>query len=228
MKKQKKNKEEETNEEKDEVEEKEKDTEKDNNEDSDESKTPDTKIKKSIFYIFYEILGALCLVLLILTLFDGPKDFILDKIEIFLGIVIIIYAVLFLIPHTFKKKESKLINFLTFLELVIIIILGLLTITNKKIEQLNISRTIGLIVYIFGLVEIVRGYHSEGGVKVFKNNLLNGLIKYFNIFLITLGTYIFFDMPFDKYLLTSVRIFLIALAAISIIIGLLKMPKKKH
>lgn len=219
MKKQKKNKEEINSEE-------------ENNEVVEETKeeTQENKprIKKTIFYIFYEILGLFCIVLLILTLFDGPKNFILDKIDIFLGIVIIIYAVLFLIPHTFKKKESKLINFLTFIELVVIILLGFLTITSNKIEQLNISRTIGLIIYIFGLVEIIRGYHSNGGVKVFKSNLLNGLIKYFNIFLITFGTYVFFDMPFDKYLLTSVRIFLIAIGAISIIIGLLKMPKKKH
>ena len=193
---------------------------------SEEVKKP--KIKKSIFYIFYEALGLVCLILLVLTLFDKPQQFIVDKAEFFLGIVIIIYAILFLVPHTFRKKESKLINFLTFIELVVIAVLGVLTITNKNLEHLNMSRTIGLVVYIFGLVEIIRGYHSNGGIKVFKSNLLNGLIKYFNIFLITLGTYIFFDMPFDKHLLTSIRVFLIALAVVSIIIGLLKMPKKKH
>ena len=185
-------------------------------------------IKKSIFFIFYEILGLICIVLLVLTLFDKPQEFILDKAEFFLGIVIIIYAILFLLPHTFKKKENKITSLLTFIELVVITVLGVLTITNKNSSHLNMSRTIGLVIYIFGLVEIIRGYHSNGGVKVFKSNLLNGLIKYFNIFLITLGTYIFFDMPFDKHLLLAIRIFLIALAAISIIIGLLKMPKKKH
>ena len=185
-------------------------------------------IKKSIFFIFYEILGLICIILLVLTLFDKPQEFILDKAEFFLGIVIIIYAILFLLPHTFKKKENKITSLLTFIELVVITILGVLTITNKNSSHLNMSRTIGLIIYIFGLVEIIRGYHSNGGVKVFKSNLLNGLIKYFNIFLITLGTYIFFDMPFDKHLLLAIRIFLIALAVISIIIGLLKMPKKKH
>ena len=116
---------------------------------------------------------------------------------------------------------------LTLLELCLIAFLGFVLVTNKEIKHLNISRTIGLVVYIFGLVEIVRGYHSNGGVKIFKSSLLNGLIKYFNIFLITLGTYIFFDQPFDKYLLTSIRVCLIALAIISIVIGLLKMPKKK-
>ena len=185
-------------------------------------------IKKSIFFIFYEILGLICIILLVLTLFDKPQEFIIDKAEFFLGIVIIIYAILFLLPHTFKKKENKITSLLTFIELVVITILGVLTITNKNSSHLNMSRTIGLIIYIFGLVEIIRGYHSNGGVKVFKSNLLNGLIKYFNIFLITLGTYIFFDMPFDKHLLLAIRIFLIALAVISIIIGLLKMPKKKH
>lgn len=184
------------------------------------------KIKKTIFYIFYEVLGLICLILLVLTLFESPRNFILDKVEFFLGIVIIIYAILFLLPHTFRKKETKLINLLTFIELVVIFILGFLIITNKNSEHLNISRTIGLVVYIFGLVEIIRGYHSNGGIKVFKSNLLNGLIKYFNIFLITLGTYIFFDNPFEKHMLTAVRVFLIALAVISIIIGLLKMPRK--
>ena len=185
-------------------------------------------IKKSIFFIFYEILGLICIFLLVLTLFNKPQEFILDKAEFFLGIVIIIYAILFLLPHTFKKKENKITSLLTFIELVVITILGVLTITNKNSSHLNMSRTIGLVIYIFGLVEIIRGYHSNGGVKVFKSNLLNGLIKYFNIFLITLGTYIFFDMPFDKHLLLAIRIFLIALGVISIIIGLLKMPKKKH
>jgi len=184
-------------------------------------------IKKTIFYIFYEIFGLVCIVFLILSLFDGPKDFILDRANIILGIGIIVYSVLFLLPYTFRKKESKWINLLTLLELCLIAFLGFVLVTNKEIKHLNISRTIGLVVYIFGLVEIVRGYHSNGGVKIFKSSLLNGLIKYFNIFLITLGTYIFFDQPFDKYLLTAIRVCLIALAIISIIIGLLKMPKKK-
>ncbi len=184
-------------------------------------------IKKTIFYIFYEVFGLACIIFLILSLFDGPKNFILDRANIILGIGIIVYSVLFLLPYTFKKKESKWINLLTLIELCLIAFLGFILVTNKEIKHLNISRTIGLVVYIFGLVEIVRGYHSNGGVKVFKSNLLNGLIKYFNIFLITLGTYIFFDQPFDKYLLTAIRVCLIALAIISIVIGLLKMPKKK-
>lgn len=217
MKKQKKNNDLESNIENNEVE------VKDDSEVKEESKP---KIKKSIFYIFYEVLGLICLILLVLTLFDSPRDFILDKVEFFLGIVILIYAILFLLPHTFRKKETKLINLLTFIELVVILILGFLIITNKKVEHLNISRTIGLVVYVFGLVEIIRGYHSNGGIKVFKSSLLNGLIKYFNIALITLGTYIFFDCPFEKHMLNAVRIFLIAMAVISIIIGLLKMPRK--
>ncbi len=184
-------------------------------------------IKKTVFYIFYEIFGLACIILLILTLFDGPKDFILDRSNIILGIGIMVYSILFLLPYTFKKKETKWINLLTMLELALIVFLGFVLVTNKEIKHLNISRTIGLVVYIFGLVEIVRGYHSNGGIKIFKSSLLNGLIKYFNIFLITLGTYIFFDQPFDKYLLTAIRICLIALAIISIFIGLLKMPKKK-
>ena len=199
-------------------------TEKENNSEETEAKKG---IKKTIFYIFYEIFGAICLILLILTFFDKPKEYIIDKAHIFLGIAIMVYAVLFLLPYTFKKKETKTANFLTLLELCLIGFLGFLLVTNKEIKYLNISRTIGLVVYIFGLVEIVRGYHSNGGVKIFNSNLLNGLVKYFNIFLITLGTYIFFDQPFDKHLLIAIRICLIVLAAISIFIGILKMPRKK-
>ena len=184
-------------------------------------------IKKTIFYIFYEIFGLACIVFLILTLFDKPQEFILDRANIILGIGIMVYSVLFLLPYTFKKKETFWINLLTLIELAVIALLGFVLVTNKEVKHLNISRTIGLVIYIFGLVEIVRGYHSNGGVKVFKSNLLNGLIKYFNIFLITLGTYVFFDQPFDKYLLNAIRICLIALAIISIFVGLLKMPKKK-
>ena len=196
------------------------------NNNEDKVDEPKKGIKKTIFYIFYLVFGVACLVLLILTLFDKPKEFILDRANIILGIVIMVYAILFLLPYTFKKKESKIASFLTLLEICFIGFLGFLLVTNKEIKFLNISRTIGLVIYIFGLVEIVRGYHSNGGVKIFKSSLLNGLIKYFNIFLITLGTYIFFDQPFDKYLLTAIRISLIALAVVSIFIGLLKMPKK--
>ena len=192
-----------------------------------EIKEEDVKVKKTIFYIFYDILATICVVLLILTFFEKPREFILDQVNLILGLLIIVYAVIFLLPYTFKKKEAKVINFLTFIELIVIAILGFILITNKEIKHLNISRIIGLIVYIFGLVEIIRGYHSNGGVKIFKSNMLNGLIKYFNIFLITLGTYIFFDMPFDKYLLTTIRVTLIFVAVISIFIGLIKMPKKK-
>lgn len=192
-----------------------------------EIKEEDVKVKKTIFYIFYDILATFCVVLLILTFFEKPREFILDQVNLILGLLIIVYAVIFLLPYTFKKKEAKVINFLTFIELIVIAILGFILITNKEIKHLNISRIIGLIIYIFGLVEIIRGYHSNGGVKIFKSNMLNGLIKYFNIFLITLGTYIFFDMPFDKYLLTTVRVTLIFVACISLFIGFLKMPKKK-
>lgn len=192
-----------------------------------EIKEEDVKVKKTIFYIFYDILATICVVLLILTFFEKPREFILDQVNLILGLLIIVYAVIFLLPYTFKKKEAKVINFLTFIELIVIAILGFILITNKEIKHLNISRIIGLIIYIFGLVEIIRGYHSNGGVKIFKSNMLNGLIKYFNIFLITLGTYIFFDMPFDKYLLTTVRVTLIFVACISLFIGFLKMPKKK-
>ena len=197
-----------------------------NNNEVEKVDEPKKGIKKTIFYIFYLVFGVACLILLILTLFDKPKEFILDRANIILGIVIMVYAILFLLPYTFKKKESKIASFLTLLELCFIGFLGFLLVTNKEIKFLNISRTIGLVIYIFGLVEIVRGYHSNGGVKIFKSTLLNGLIKYFNIFLITLGTYIFFDQPFDKYLLTAIRISLIALAVVSILIGILKMPKK--
>ena len=185
------------------------------------------KIKKTIFYIFYDILATFCVVLLILTFFEKPRDFILDQVDLFLGIIIIVYAFIFLLPYSFKKKEAKIINLLTFIELVVIVILGFVVITNKNTEFLNTSRTIGLVIYIFGLVEIIRGYHSNGGVKIFRSNMLNGLIKYFNIVLITLGTYIFFDMPFDNHLLTAVRVTLIFVACISLFIGFLKMPKKK-
>ena len=185
------------------------------------------KVKKTIFYIFYDILATICVILLVLTFFDKPRDFILDKVNLVIGLIIVIYAIIFLLPYTFKKKEAKIINVLTFIELIVIVILGFILITNKEIKHLNTSRIVGITIYIFGFVEIVRGYHSIGGVKIFKSNMLNGLIKYFNIFLITLGTYIFFDMPFEKYLLTTVRVALIFIAVISVFIGLIKMPKKK-
>ncbi|MBP5444604.1 MAG: hypothetical protein J6Y28_00395 [Acholeplasmatales bacterium] len=196
-------------------------------EDKDKEVSTTIKPKKTIFFIFYEIVGVLCIVLLILTLFDKPRDFIVDKVDLILGIVILCYALLFLLPYALKKKETKFINFLTIIELALIVIISLFLLQSKDSKFLNISRSIGLVIYIFGLTEIIRGYHSNGGIKLFKNPLLNGLIKYFNIFLITLGTYVFFVEPFDKYLIVSIRITLGALALIAIIIGLLKMPKKK-
>ena len=178
-----------------------------------EVKDVDTKIKlkKSIFYIF----------------FSKPREFIEGKMRFILGILLIVYALIFLLPYAFKKKENKLINLLTIIECASIGLISFILITHEEDKFFNLSRAIGLVIYIFGLIEIIRGYHSQGGVKLFKNPLLNGLIKYFNIFLITIGTYIFFTEPFDKYLTLCIRITLIALAIISIIVGLLKMPKKK-
>ena len=193
-----------------------------------EVKEVDTKvgIKKSIFYIFYLIFGVACLVLFILTFFEGPRNFIVDKAKIIVGLVIIVYAILFLLPYTFKKKESALINFLTFIELGIIALIGIVLMCSDN-KILDIDRSLGLVVYIFGLTEIIRGYHSNGGVKLFKSAILNGLIKYFNIFLITLGTYIFFGRPFGTNIVLAIRITLMALAIFAVIIGLLKIPKKK-
>ena len=194
-----------------------------------ESEEPKKKgIRKTVFYIFYEVFGVFCLVLFILTLFDSPRNFILDKFNMFIGLVVMIYGVVFLLPYTFKKKESKLINFLTLLELGVVVLLGFILMTNKDVKYLNTSRVVGLVIYVFGLVEIIRGYHSNGGVKVFKSGLLNGLIKYFNIILITVGTYVFFDMPFEKHMLEAIRILLLGLFIVCLLIGILKMPKKKH
>lgn len=199
-----------------------------NNDDKKEEVKKDTKlnIKKSIFYIFYEIIGFICLVLFALLFFDGPKDYIVDKTKYFFGIIILVYAILFLLPYTFKKKESFLITFITLIELILIgIICFILLCSDNKF--FDIDRSFGLIIYLFGLTEIIRGYHSEGGVKLFKSSLLNGLIKYFNIFLITLGTYIFFSKPFGTNMVLALKITFITLAILSIIIGLLKIPKKK-
>ena len=73
-----------------------------------ESEEPKKKgIRKTVFYIFYEVFGVFCLVLFILTLFDSPRNFILDKFNMFIGLVVMIYGVVFLLPYTFKKKELQ-------------------------------------------------------------------------------------------------------------------------
>lgn len=194
-----------------------------------ETNEVDTKItvKKSIFYFLYIISGVACIVLLILTFFTKPREFIEGKMRFILGILLIVYALIFLLPYAFKKKENKWINLLTIIEVASIGLISFVLIAHEDDKFFNLSRAIGLVIYIFGLIEIIRGYHSQGGVKLFKSPLLNGLIKYFNVFLITIGTYIFFTEPFDKYLTICIRITLAALAVISIIVGLLKMPKKK-
>lgn len=200
-----------------------------NNDDQVNTEEANTKltVKKSIFYFLYIITGVLCIVLLILTFFSKPREFIESKMRFILGILLIVYALIFLLPYAFKKKENKWINLLTIIEVASIGLISFVLIAHEEDKFFNLSRAIGLVIYIFGLIEIIRGYHSNGGVKLFKSPLLNGLIKYFNIFLITIGTYIFFTEPFDKYLTVCIRITLAILAVISIIVGLLKMPKKK-
>ena len=195
--------------------------------DSNEDVNTKLTVKKSIFYFLYIISGVLCIVLLILTFFSKPREFIESKMRFILGVLLIVYALIFLLPYAFKKKENKLINLLTIIECASIGLISFVLIAHEEDKFFNLSRAIGLVIYIFGLIEIIRGYHSNGGVKLFKSSLLNGLIKYFNIFLITIGTYIFFTEPFDKYLTVCIRITLAILAVISIIVGLLKMPKKK-
>ena len=194
-----------------------------------EKKEVETKItvKKSIFYFLYFASGIACIVLLILTFFSSPREFLESKMRFILGILLIVYVLIFLLPYAFKKKEHALINLLTIIECASIGLICFVLLAHEDDKFFNLSRAIGLVIYIFGLIEIIRGYHSQGGVKLFKSALLNGLIKYFNIFLITFGTYIFFTEPFDKYLTLCLRITLIALAVVSIIVGLLKMPKKK-
>ena len=168
------------------------------------------KVKKSIFYFLYIISGVACIVLFILTFFSKPRDFIESKMRFILGVLLIVYALIFLLPYAFKKKEHKLINLLTIIEVASIGLISFVLIAHEEDKFFNLSRAIGLVIYIFGLIEIIRGYHSQGGVKLFKSALLNGLIKYFNIFLITVGTYIFFMEPFDKYLTLCIRITLVA------------------
>lgn len=183
-------------------------------------------VKKSKYnWIIYSSIGALCLLFVLLTCFNKPQAFITNNIRYLFGLIIMIYAAIFLLPFAFKKKENAYINLLTIIELATVGAIALSLFSHEETEYWNISRAVGLTVYIFGVVEVVRGYHSKGGVKLYKNPIMNGFIKYFNIALITLGTYLFFVQPFsgDKIII-FVRIVLCILGVAGILIGIISKP----
>lgn len=185
------------------------------------------KKKSTINWMLYLIIGATCLIFVFLTCFNKPEEFINKYLRYIFGALIMVYAAIFLLPFACKKKESLYINVLTWIELLSIGFIGFSLLTHEETKNWDISRCVGLTIYIFGVVEIVRGYLSNGGVKLFKNPILNNFIKYFNIALVTLGSYIFFTQPFSgDNIIIFVRIVLSVLGAGAILLGLIAKPAK--
>ena len=183
------------------------------------------KKKSKYNWFIYIGIGAFCLLFVLLTCFNKSQIFIEKNIRYLFGAIIMVYATVFLLPFALKKKESAYINFLTIIELGSVGLIAISLFMHDESQYWNISRAIGLTVYVFGVVEIIRGYHSKGGVKTFKNPLFNTFIKYFNIAVITLGSYLFFVQPFsgDKIII-FVRIVLSVLGAAGILIGIISKP----
>ncbi len=181
--------------------------------------------KKKVLWIVSLIVSILFFAFGIVTLIPPLKiqGYVKDAVKIVAGIILLIYALLFLLPNVDKncsedRKKYRVIIILRYLEIVLAIFIAISLFVEIKNVNFTLSKCLAIPVYAFGVVEIIRGYTSDGDIKITTSKgkiITNRLAKYLNIFLITAGTYVYIKEPL------KVMHVVYAIAVIAILAGLI-------
>lgn len=168
-------------------------------------------------WIVYMVIGLILIVFGVLFLLDYmlkidslPFDkWLEDALRFIAGFLIIFFVVVFCVPKL-KEKSNFALKVLLYIELGIDILISLLLFIPSLDKNIHISYALSIPLYAYGFVEIVRGYYSLGDIN--RNLKIDKYIKFINLGLITLATYIFTS----KVITTSRCIYTISIAIIVI------------
>lgn len=177
---------------------------------------------KGDFIVFY-ILAAVALAAgLVIMLWDKAHEATLNSITYLIGVGIMIYAIVALAPNLIKRRNSVVKAYMIVeISLVILMALGMF-LSSLRFINVTECQAIGLCIWCRGFVEIVRGYYNHGDVHVAgKKSPYDRAAKYVNIALITLGTYVFFNVNINKEkIVTGLEISLIIGAIILLMLAI--------
>lgn len=176
------------------------------------------------------VLGVIGIVLLvtgiILLVWPDAHDMAQEWIGYFIGVALIAYGVLFLLPNILKKCGLA-VKVYMILEIVAVAILSILAFTEKFNSFMTINRILGLVIYIRGVVELIRGYYNNGDiVKIQRDkdgnkvDVYDHALKYITIVLLTLGTWLFFYSKIDdSKVIYGIGILFIVVGAVCVFFG---------
>lgn len=179
-------------------------------------------------FIVYGIVAIVCIVLDILLFFvDSVHAKAIDYVQYLAGLIILAYVGIYLVPRLLRKREA-VIRTIMIVECAFVGILGVCMFIPDKEVISDISRAFGLVIYIRGVVEIIRGFRSQGDI-IDKDSKFHKLAKYIDIAFITLGTYLFFQRPLtNERVVIVIEILLIAIAVFGVVFAIRFFPKNKE
>jgi len=160
------------------------------------------------------IIGVVLIFLGILFVFIQPD--IGENIKnIAIGLMILIIIVALVYPDL-KKPKSKLLLGLLVLELIIGTLVSIMFISNRTG---NPSLSIGLVVYVHGVVGLIGGYFSTKKQKMW--------LFFLSVLFVTVGVFIFGSNLITNDMLLNVLLFMfLAPGLFFLIFGLLHLKKK--
>ena len=188
-------------------------------------------------YIVYYILTVLTIVFGLSFLFcPFMKGILKDSITYLIGIALLLYAGCFLLKNLFRKRVTVVKVFM-WIEFVLVVLMALgMFLSQLRVINITECQALGLTIWCRGFVEIVRGYYNQGDIRVAgRHSAFDRAAKYINIFLITFGTYVFFNVNINKdKIVFSLGVCMLVAAAIFLFLAIYcttqrgKIPVKDH
>lgn len=188
-------------------------------------------------YIVYYILTVLTIVFGLSFLFcPFMKGIVKDSITYLIGIALLAYAGFFLLKNLFRKRVTVVKVFM-WIEFILVVLMALgMFLSQLRVINISECQALGLTIWCRGFVEIVRGYYNQGDIRVAgHHSAFDRAAKYINIFLITFGTYVFFNVNINKdKIVLSLGVCMLIAAAIFLFLAIYcttqrgKRPVKEH
>lgn len=188
-------------------------------------------------YIVYYILTVLTIVFGLSFLFcPFMKGIVKDSITYLIGIALLAYAGCFLLKNLFRKRVTVVKVFM-WIEFVLVVLMALgMFLSQLRVINISECQALGLTIWCRGFVEIVRGYYNQGDIRVAgRHSAFDRAAKYINIFLITFGTYVFFNVNINKdKIVFGLGVCMLVAAAIFLFLAIYcttqrgKKPVKEH
>ena len=164
------------------------------------------------------------------------KGILKDSITYLIGIALLLYAGCFLLKNLFRKRVTVVKVFM-WIEFVLVVLMALgMFLSQLRVINITECQAFGLTIWCRGFVEIVRGYYNQGDIRVAgRHSAFDRAAKYINIFQITFGTFVFFNVNSNKDMIVfSLGVCMLVAAAIFLFLAIYcttqrgKIPVKDH